>query len=178
MRTTFERVTTQPQVHDVVRLANTIWTEHYTPIIGKEQVVYMLTTYHSSQTITKEIANDNIHYYLIFHDTTPVGYMGIRFDDKNLFLSKLYLLSDMRGCGFGKEAIGFISNVAVSHRLQTIILTVNKNNTDSIAAYTAMGFITTRELRADIGEGYVMDDYVMELDIAQKDAITTESMLQ
>ena len=46
MKATWTRVETTGQVEVVVPLANTIWTEHYTPIIGKDQVDYMLSTFH------------------------------------------------------------------------------------------------------------------------------------
>ena len=40
-------------------------------------------------------------------------------------------------------------------------LTVNKNNSKAIAFYEAMGLEKMSELRTDIGEGFVMDEYVM-----------------
>ena len=47
--------------------------------------------------------------------------------------------------------------------LTALYLTVNRENIGSIAAYIAMGFRTVREQVTDIGEGYVMDDLVMEM---------------
>lgn len=43
-----------------------------------------------------------------------------------------------------------------------LYLTVNRENAGSIAAYLAMGFRKVREQVTDIGEGYVMDDFIME----------------
>lgn len=46
--------------------------------------------------------------------------------------------------------------------LVALYLTVNRENAGSIAAYLAMGFRKVREQVTDIGEGYVMDDFIME----------------
>jgi len=163
MKATFERVQTPKQIDLIVQLANTIWIEHYTSIIGKEQVTYMLETFHSAQTISEQVEAVNIYYYLILHDKKLVGYMGIRENQKSLFLSKLYLLAQERHYGIGSQAIAHIKALASSKALKIITLTVNKNNINSIKAYQKMGFKITRDICSDIGEGYVMDDYEMEL---------------
>jgi len=165
MKAVLKRVTTPKQVEVVVQLAHIIWTEHYTPIIGKDQVAYMLSTYHSFHTITNDIANTSIHYYLILNDSKPIGYVGIRLENKNLFLSKIYILLEARGHGFGQQAVTFIKELAIAKRLEKLTLTVNINNSETIAAYKKMGFEITGDICSDIGEGYVMDDYKMELKI-------------
>ena len=162
---TFQRVQTLRQINVIVQLANTIWTEHYTPIIGKDQVTYMLHTYHSSHTISNEVNTKNIHYYLISKDNIPVGYIGIKLEKKSLFLSKVYMMSTERSRGIGSLAVGFIKKIALSKRLERITLTVNIHNIDSIEAYKKMGFQITDNVCSDIGEGYVMDDYKMELKV-------------
>ena len=163
MNVTFKRVITLEQINVVINLANTIWTEHYTPIIGKDQVAYMLRTYHSVHSISKEVNDKDTFYYLMLRDSSPVGYVGIKIDERSLFLSKIYILSQERGYGLGRQAVEFIKDFASTKQLEKITLTVNKNNLDTIASYKKMGFKITGNLCSDIGEGYVMDDYAMEL---------------
>ena len=163
MNVTFKCVVTLEQINVVINLANTIWTEHYTPIIGKDQVAYMLRTYHSFHSISEQVNDKNIFYYLMLRDSSPVGYVGIRVEEKSLFLSKIYILSQERGYGLGRQSIEFIREFALSKQLEKITLTVNKNNVDTIASYKKMGFKITGNLCSDIGEGYVMDDFAMEL---------------
>ncbi|PML12208.1 GNAT family N-acetyltransferase [Vibrio breoganii] len=165
MDVTFTRVTNPQQIDIVVDLANIIWTEHYTPIIGAEQVHYMLTHIHSPTTIATEIKDSNIHYYLIHKDGKPAGYVGLKLQPEQLFLSKIYVLSSERGNGIGALSINFIKDLAKSNNLNKIFLTVNKYNAHSIAAYQRIGFEITEEIVADIGGGYVMDDYKMELNL-------------
>ena len=165
IKISFEQVTSTKQIDTVVQLAHTIWQEHYTPIIGADQVAYMLKTFHSAQTISDEIENKGYEYFLIIKDTTPVGYMGISIKDQKLFLSKFYILLQYRQNGFGKLSIDFLKQLSHSLELNNITLTVNKNNLNTITAYKKIGFKIIAEVCADIGEGYIMDDYEMELSI-------------
>ncbi|WP_431021594.1 hypothetical protein, partial [Chromobacterium phragmitis] len=43
----------------------------------------------------------------------------------------------------------------------TLMLTVNRHNAEAIAVYEKRGFRVRGEVAADIGNGFVMDDYVM-----------------
>jgi GNAT superfamily N-acetyltransferase len=159
----FERVLTVEQVEIVVKLADVIWTEHYAPMIGKAQVEYMLNNFHSIDSIRNEVNNKSIHYYLIYKAETVVGYAGMKIEEWQLFLSKIYILSSERGNGIGKETIELVKEIAISNGLGKVYLTVNKKNTKTIGAYQKIGFNITGEVCADIGEGHVMDDYEMEL---------------
>ncbi|WP_304543163.1 GNAT family N-acetyltransferase [Sulfurimonas microaerophilic] len=163
IKISFEQVTTTEQIDTVTQLANTIWQEHYTPIIGAEQVDYMLKTFHSEDTISNEIKNKGYEYFLIIKDTTPIGYIGINIEEQKLFLSKFYILFSYRKNGFGRLSIDFLKQLARSFELTKITLTVNKHNLNTITAYQKMNFQITAEVCADIGKGYVMDDYKMEL---------------
>ena len=102
---------------------------------------------------------------MIRRANTAVGYICVKFEEAKLFLSKIYLLSSQRGSGIGSLAIDQVKQIAQQHGLDVIRLTVNRDNSDTIAAYNRMGFAVTGELCADIGGGYVMDDYLMEMSI-------------
>lgn len=143
-------------------LAKSIWTEHYTPIIGLDQVNYMLEKFQSEIAIQNQINIDNYKYYLIIDENTAIGYLSIKNNDDALFLSKIYIDKSCRGKGLGKIAINFIEEQAKDLNCQTIYLTVNKYNINSIVAYQKIGFIKTEELVVDIGNGYIMDDFRME----------------
>lgn len=159
----FERVLTIEQVEIVVKLADVIWTEHYAPMIGKAQVDYMLNNFHSIDAIKNEVNNKSVHYYLIYRAEKVIGYTGMRLEEWQLFLSKIYILSSERGNGIGKETIELVKEIARTNRLGKVSLTVNKKNTKTIGAYQKIGFNVTGEICVDIGEGHVMDDYEMEL---------------
>lgn len=152
------------------QLATKIWQEHYIPIIGADQVSYMLTNLQSADKMFQDIQSGMTYYLIqvIKADGTKewAGYAGFEIRADHLFLSKLYVLADFRQLGIGSFVFQHILKEAKSSNLPAIQLTVNKYNDKSIAAYQKMGFTTIKEQVADIGGGYVMDDYVMEYRIS------------
>jgi len=162
----FHKVSTSSEIIEVVNIAREIWREHYPPIIGIEQVEYMLEHFHSKDAITIELSQENYAYYLIKnHNNKIIGYIGIQLKGDYLFLSKIYILSSERGNGVGKASMNFIKDLAQKNKMNKISLTVNKNNTESITAYYRLGFIKTGDVCVDIGGGYEMDDFQMELNL-------------
>jgi len=161
----FHVVSTSNEINEVVKIARDIWTEYYPPIIGIDQVEYMLDNYHSKDAITNEITRDSYAYYLIKDKNRIIGYIGIQLKGDYLFLSKIYILSNERGNGVGKASMNFIKDLAQKNKMNKISLTVNKNNTESIAAYYRLGFIKTGDICVDIGGGYEMDDIQMEFNL-------------
>ncbi|WP_036379444.1 GNAT family N-acetyltransferase [Muricauda sp. MAR_2010_75] len=145
----------------VADLAKIIWTEHYTPIIGLEQVNYMLDKFQSENAIQEQLEKGIAYYLLQFKDEF-VGYFSYSINEDALFLSKLYVLKSARGNGVAKVGLSFMQSQAKELNLAKIRLTVNKYNSDSIAAYEKMGFLNVDSIVQDIGGGYVMDDYVLE----------------
>ncbi len=144
----------------VVALANTIWHEYFTPIIGKLQVDYMLDKFQSKAAIKEQIINGFI-YFLLMDNDVPIGYVGITIRQEELFLSKFYIITDKRNKGLGRQVIKFLVQFAVRYDAKKISLTVNKYNTDSIKAYQKMGFVNLGSVIQDIGSGFIMDDYQM-----------------
>ncbi|TYA71650.1 GNAT family N-acetyltransferase [Seonamhaeicola marinus] len=145
----------------VETLAYSIWTEHYTPIIGKAQVDYMLAKFQSKSAIEQQVIN-GYEYFILYFFTEPVGYVSFKQEDAStLFLSKIYVKSAYRGKKIGKEAMRFVEAKAKTYNLNKIRLTVNIHNSNAIATYQKLGFKSLGALVADIGNGYVMDDYEM-----------------
>lgn len=145
--------------HALAVLARDIWQEHYTAILGEQQVEYMLKTIQSESTIKNDLENDKI-YWLVEIDGQDTGYVSYELHENELFLSKLYLSEAARGKGVGRFLFEELKKIAFAQKKESIGLTVNKYNASTIAVYEKLGFEMVREQVADIGNGYVMDDYV------------------
>ncbi|MER2295110.1 MAG: GNAT family N-acetyltransferase [Desemzia incerta] len=145
--------------HALAELARIIWKEHYTSILGEEQVHYMLETIQSEPAIQQDLEKGKI-YWLVQKDGQDVGYVSYELEENTLFLSKFYLTEAARGKGLGRFLFENLKEVAADQSKQSIELTVNKHNAPTIKAYQKMGFEQIREQVADIGNGFVMDDYV------------------
>jgi RimJ/RimL family protein N-acetyltransferase len=159
----YTQVITDVEIRVTARLAREIWTEHYTTIIGADQVDYMLDKFQSEHAITEQIQNMGYIYYLIKTNKNAIGYFAIIQEDEELFLSKLYIQKTMRGKGLARKTIDFIKTIALESNLGKITLTVNKNNIGSIVVYQKLGFVNTGPVIQDIGGGFIMDDYKLEL---------------
>ena len=161
-------VTAAAQVEQVSQLAMHIWNEHYPRIIGRAQVDYMLETLQSPRAIQAQIDAD-YRYYLIDHDGVLAGYAALLLEPEQhaLFLGKIYVDSGLRGNGIGRDVVQQVIAMARQRQLDLIWLTVNKNNTGAIAAYEGMGFRNVQSVVMDVGEGFVMDDYRMELQLGK-----------
>ena len=159
--TTIKKTELTQDFQTLEKLASEIWTEHYTPIIGIDQVNYMLDKFQSAEAMQKQVA-DGMEYYLLIHDEKAAGYFAVAKKKKSLFLSKLYVAKEFRGNGIAKLAMQFIEQRKAALACNSISLTVNKDNSNSIAAYEKMGFDKIEAIVQDIGNGYVMDDYYME----------------
>ncbi len=149
---------------EVELMAKEIWNQHYVTIIGKEQVDYMIKFFQNKETIEKQIFKENYLYYIIQDENQNAGYFAIvpNNEKKEMFLSKIYIYLNFRGKGLSKEVINYIESVCKRDLLKRIYLTVNKYNLNTIEVYKKLGFRIIDSAVFDIGNGFVMDDYVME----------------
>ena len=58
----FIQVSTEYGIEIIESLAREIWTEHYIPVIGREQVDYMLARFQSRQAIGEQIRS-GVRYF-------------------------------------------------------------------------------------------------------------------
>lgn len=151
---------TDSEIHDIAVLAEEIWHEHFTDIIGEEQVNYMVDKFQSYPALKEQIQN-GYEYYQIHSGSTMAGYTGVHEDDGALFLSKLYIKKDCRGQHLASEAFRYLTALCGKRGLSRIWLTCNKHNANTLAVYSHLGFSITDEQVADIGNGFVMDDYIL-----------------
>jgi len=156
-------IRTGSEIASIATLADEIWHEHFTPIIGTAQVEYMLEKFQSPDAIRQQINSGHI-YMAVQMDGDLIGYAGLIPDIKNrsIQLSKFYILKSFRRHGIGRELMRHIERLCLEKQIDRIWLTVNRHNSDSIAAYFKMGFSKTGETVSDIGNGFVMDDFMME----------------
>lgn len=158
--TEFIEAKTDALVRTIVSIADAIWREHYTGLIGEKQVSYMLEKYQSEPSVKEQISGGYM-YYIIEHDGQPCGYFALVACGRELYISKLYVEKRLRGAGLGRKAAGFIEALAKKGGFSALSLNVNKGNTSSIEAYKKFGFHIIKEEKIDIGGGFFMDDYIM-----------------
>jgi RimJ/RimL family protein N-acetyltransferase len=160
------KVNTEAGIVEVAELAAVIWNEYFPAIIGQAQVDYMVDKFQSKTAIQAQI-DDGYVYYLIRLGHTNAGYVGVIHQPRlgRMQISKFYILKAYRGRGLARQLLAGIMPIAAAQGYGCLYLTVNKYNADTISIYERLGFVKTGALVMDIGGGYVMDDYSMELSI-------------
>lgn len=111
-----------------------------------------------------ELAGDTEDFARTAAAPRIVGYTGghVEAETNRFFISKIYLLKEHRGRGMCSATIRFYERLCRERGLDAMYLTVNKKNEMGIRAYRAKGFEVIDAVETDIGEGYIMDDYIME----------------
>lgn len=142
-------------------LATRISREHFASITGVEQVDYMMDKFLSPEVVMREIEREGYVFEFVLCDGKKVGYLAAVNKGKETFLSKLYLDKNYRGKGIASAMLKRVKEIASGSN--SIYLTVNKGNADTIAIYKKWGFIIEESTVTDIGGGFAMDDYIMRL---------------
>ncbi len=144
-------------------LAEKSWNSAYANILSTDQIEYMLTEMYAKDELFKQLQNPNYQYYLILSDVIPAGFIGFEFhyEKETTKLHRIYLLNEFKGKGLGKKGLDFMKKMAAETSDKRIILNVNKEN-PARKMYESQGFKVFKEEVFDIGNGYVMDDFLME----------------
>lgn len=155
---------TKVDIPQIQELAKKSWNSAYQNILSQDQIDYMLQQMYSEEEISNHLENPNYHYYLILKAETAAGFIGFEFHYENATtkLHRIYLLDKFKGQGLGKAAINFLKGKTSETSDNRIILNVNKNN-PAKQMYESQGFNIYKEAIFEIGNGYVMDDFLMEL---------------
>lgn len=164
------------EIMQTVSTAAEIWKEYYTPLLGAAQVSYMVGNFQSEKAVKEQI-DAGYTYFLLKAEGETIGYAGVQPREGYLFLSKLYIKRAARRKGFASQALSCIKEFAAEKGLFRIRLTVNKGNANSITVYENWGFVIVDSVVTDIGCGFVMDDYVMELEIWDKCNISISDII-
>ncbi len=166
-----EEVVVRPVVEadiDVLRaLAEEIWREHYTTIIGSAQIDYMLDQRYGSEVLSAELKRNDLWWDLLLVAGEPQGYSSYFVDSHadSLQLDKLYVRRACRRMGLGPMMLDRVLARARLLRYSRVSLAVNKLNPSAIAAYRKWSFRIERSVVKPIGGGFVMDDYIMVRDV-------------
>lgn len=155
----------EPDIPLIRSLADRIWKACFPRFLSPEQIDYMLKWMYDPETLREELAS-GVLWEIVELEGRPVGYLSCTLETaERMKLNKLYLLPEFHGRGIGRRLIEHVRETARSRGLRTIYLQVNRANAPALRAYERAGFRTVRTSVTDIGHGFVMDDYILSLEI-------------
>lgn len=154
----------EADVRRLAKVAREVWREANVSFCTPEQVEYMIEKFQSFEAISGQLMH-GYRYFLIEEGDDILGYFGVQPQGERLFLSKYYILKQNRGRGL--FSLGLQRMIELCHEgdMTSIYLTVNRNNTHAYEVYLAKDFKVIAEEDNAIGEGFEMNDYIMELEV-------------
>lgn len=154
-------------IDSIQQIADAVWRPTYTPIIGSEQVAYMLNLFYSAEVIEEQLATHSQTYLLLEIDGEPIGFAAYspRQENEQVYkLHKLYCLPNHHGMGYGRILLDAVEKETLSKGIHRLELNVNRHNPAKMF-YEKLGYEIMYEEDIDIGNGYWMNDYVMGKDL-------------
>ena len=129
--------------------------------LSQEQLDYMLKLIYDEKVLHEQMEN-NIEFILVYDGVHPVGFASFSLIEPQVYkLHKIYVLPSQQGKGTGRFIIDQLIKAMKKKGATTLQLNVNRNNNAKVF-YEKIGFAVIKEEDIDIGNGYFMNDYVME----------------
>ncbi len=161
------RPLTKVELPKVQSIAHRTWPSTFENILSPEQIEYMLNWMYSLEMLESQM--DKGHTFLLSEEEgKELGFAGFELnygEGPKAKLHKIYLLPEAQGKGAGKALILEVADRAKKAGQKSLLLNVNKYNQKAINFYNRIGFQKIYKEVIDIGNGYVMDDVVMELNL-------------
>lgn len=153
------RLTDIPLIQE---LTNQIWPATYGHIISNEQISYMLDKMYSITSLEKQLAQQNLRFYIIEVDGKSSGYTSceLHIEPNTTKIHKLYLSLNLHGKGYGRLVVEQLEEIVAQNGDEYLILNVNRYN-KAVEFYKRIGLEIIKEEDINIGNDYYMNDYVM-----------------
>ncbi|WP_116128149.1 GNAT family N-acetyltransferase [Lewinella sp. IMCC34183] len=159
----------------IEQLARQVWPVTFGPILSPAQIDYMLDRMYRPEALKQQLADGHVFHLLLDGEgpvagayTTgtvryrPVGYVShqLNYLRDTTKIHKLYVLPETQGKGYGRLLVRKVEGLARRSGQKALRLDVNYQN-PAIAFYERLGFEKLERYDTDIGDGFLMEDWVM-----------------
>ncbi len=162
----YTRQATINDVETIRHLADQIWWPTYSPLLKKEQIIYMLAEIYSAKKITEQIEQGTQTYLLLIEDERAVAFAAYspREENPDIYkLHKLYCLPATQGKGYGKILLNVVIENVLATGKHLLELNVQRHN-PAKNFYEKMGFTIAYEEDIPFGP-FLLTDYVMRKEL-------------
>lgn len=154
-------------IPSIQAIAKQTWPKTFEAILSPVQIEYMLSWMYSTEALSIAIESENQSFWLFQQDGNSLGFAGI----EHLYnkaaatkLHKIYVLPSAQGLQVGKQLLNHVIAESKKAGSTNLLLNVNRFN-NAVGFYERFGFSITAEENIDIGNGFLMEDYVMVLSL-------------
>jgi len=156
------RQATAKDIPTIRHIAHHTWPVAYGQLLTKEQLDYMLILMYSESSLADQLTKGHV-FYMAELNGSPQGFASVSKEAEGKFkLNKLYVLPDTQKTGAGKALLHQAIQFAKDADGKELFLQVKRDN-PARGFYEKQGFTITGEINLDIGNGYLMEDYIMSL---------------
>lgn len=157
-------IATTKNYRAVNEIAGQTWPKTYGSILSEAQIDYMFAMMYDLEALKNQAEIKKHHFILAEEDGISLGFASYELnyeDTAKTKIHKIYILPETQGKGIGKKLLDYIAEKAIENQNNTLSLNVNRNN-NAFEFYTKVGFEKVGEEDIAIGNGYLMEDYIME----------------
>ena len=155
---------TESHLPDINRIAHETWPHTFGAILSEKQIAYMLEWMYSLPSLENQIKEKGHVFLLAKEGAEFLGYASYELNYRarpQTKIHKIYLLPASQGKGAGAALIHQMGEIAAQNGNDTLSLNVNRNN-KAVGFYEKMGFKVVGNEDIDIGDGFLMEDFIME----------------
>ncbi|WP_165042642.1 GNAT family N-acetyltransferase [Dysgonomonas sp. ZJ709] len=144
-------------------LSSRVWPHTFREILSEQQIAYMMDMMYSDQALENQMKELNHHYLLVEEQGEYLGYVSYELDYKGkpwTKVHKIYVLPSTQGKGVGRLFIEAVGKIAKEYGNLELSLNVNRYN-KAVDFYKRMGFEIIGNEDIDIGNGFLMEDFIL-----------------
>lgn len=145
----------------IQNIARPTWGIAYQEILSDEQMQYMIDMMYSTESLKNQMENEGHVFLLACENETPIGFVSFQLGEEKVKLHKLYVLPQQQGKKIGEKLIKEVERKTSEAGRKSVLLNVNRYN-KALHFYKREGFNIIEEVDIEIGNGYLMEDYVLE----------------
>ena len=158
------RKATPADIASIRQIAFATWPDAYGKLLPKEQLEYMLEWMYS-ETSLQEQMNKGHQFFMADLNGNSFGFASVSDEgDQRFKLNKLYVIPQTQKTGAGKALLDQVIGHAKQNNASVLFLQVKRDNIAK-GFYEKQGFVITQEVDLEIGNGFFMNDYIMELSL-------------
>jgi GNAT superfamily N-acetyltransferase len=147
----------------VQKIAQLTWSDTYKEILSSDQLIFMLEWMYNLETLVNQMEEGH-QFHILRNEGVDVGFIGTQNNYPSVGetkLHKIYIQPSLQGTGAGRLLMEKAERVALENQSDFIVLNVNRYN-KAKDFYIKFGFEISYEEDIDIGNGFLMEDYVMK----------------
>ena len=155
------QIATEADIDTISAIAEATWLLTYGSIVSAQQLVYMFEWMYDAESLRQQMAR-GVVFLLLYKDNAADGFAAYEvLADGRARVHKLYFRPSAQGQGLGKLLLAEVCQRAVAQHCAVVELNVNRANA-AVYFYQKMDFHIVREVDLDVGNGFFMNDFVME----------------